>query len=1572
MFDGCNLTAKWLSCVLLLSCLSLSAKKDILKDSLYTINSTSVKPEFTTQNILVSPPVSDDRRQAKTTFDVLEESESWVDNFSNEDIQRLPVGVKHNIDNIEYAIGILNAKITPEYTEITVFGRVRLPQTNENGYPIELFFGANNVKLSHEGGIIGDAKLVLLGDMYIPFNAGKWMLTLKGGFDYRSGQVQDKTYVTIGCDGIKEMAIQGAVEFSRDLVLPVESNGEVLENKTTIPMSFETENGTLTKEVPYRVRGDFNVIASDWNDILVSISLQPFTLTKKRNNTDYNGNFQFYVNQAVLDFSDLRNAPAVSFPSYYHENGLLLPNQQTWRGVYVNTIDVRLPKEFKTNNSIQQNGRVGFGAHHLIVDNNGVSGTFYADNIFPLDEGITNEEKAWAYSLDHVEVSLAANTFIGAGFNGRIVLPVSKQENANEEDDSIGLQYTGLISPEEYLLNVATTDTIDFNLWSAKGQLLPNSSIELAVREGQFRPKAVLHGGLYIGANRDSNSNSNKKLVDFPGIEFQNLVLQTESPVFAVDYMGYTGEVKFGNFPATISNIGITANAQAANLYFDLDVNLMGGQNGFAAGARLAVLGQFEEADRLQKWRFNGLDLGAIYIDADLSAFHIWGSLELMDDDPTYGDGFAATLGGEFKSLQATIEVNAIFGKTDFRYWMVDAAVDLPPGTGTGTGTGVVNLAGFAGGASYHMHRQDFSTNSQNGAFTYVPNKETGLGVKAMVLLNIVDDTVLKGGAGFEVLFNNHGGINQMGIYGQVSMFNVNIPGMDGIASALNKFNENATAKAKFLGVDGESTESSFVGRNLLDKAENEFIKTPPSQLTMSAILGITYDFQNEVLHGELDSYINVPGGFVQGRGAEGRAGWAVLHVAPEEWYFYVGTPEDRLGLKIGVGSLSLETGGYFMVGSILPDSPPPPPIVAGILGVDAEELNYMRDENALDSGRGFAFGADLAMDTGDLRFLIFYARFQAGAGFDIMLRNYGEASCSNTGNPVGINGWYANGQAYAYLQGELGIRVKLFFIKKKVPIIKGGAAVLLQTKAPNPVWMRGYVGGHFNVLGGLIKGRFRFKLTIGEECEFENASPLGGLKMITDVTPDDATEDIDVFTIPQATFAMKVGEPIIIPEDEGDKTYRIKLEDYKIIHNGQEIPGVIEWSTYKDRADFVTTDILPPNEQMTVQVKVGFEEQVDGVFRPIMVDGQQATELEERTFTTGGAPSIIPLQNVEYAYPVPNQKYMYENEYDQGYIQLKRGQDYLFEDEQWETLLSYIDEQNNRLEANFIYDEIENKVTYTIPNVYQSNSYRLSIVSEIKGSLNETSGEVSYNNTEIDDAGNNEIQIQNKEAENKSKNEEIERLAYDFSTSKYKTFKQKVNSLNTSDYNWGVIYSDVIYLTNRVKDHEPFDIAELIGTDYTGSEPLVSTIATLDNNYFKQDMNPPLYSNYPLGGVYSIINRDMEEYGIPPVKALPILSTYLTNLEYEVNETMLRTNFPYRYNLGLLYKQDWIDLQSQIVNDYINGLISNGNPVLDFLDEDYLFMRFGFYKIKLQYVLPGGVDRTSIEYKFKNPNKFR
>ncbi|WP_406630123.1 hypothetical protein RAN96_09055, partial [Ornithobacterium rhinotracheale] len=73
-----------------------------------------------------------------------------------------------------------------------------------------------------------------------------------------------------------------------------------------------------------------------------------------------------------------------------------------------------------------------------------------------------------------------------------------------------------------------------------------------------------------------------------------------------------------------------------------------------------------------------------------------------------------------------------------------------------------------------------------------------------------------------------------------------------------------------------------------------------------------------------------------------------------------------------------------------------------------------------------------------------------------------------------------------------------------------------------------------------------------------------------------------------------------------------------------------------------------------------------------IMVNGKKAIEIEEREFTTGTAPNTIPLSNIEYAYPVVEQENYYTGETNRGYIKLKRGQDYLFDDPVWKTSIEF------------------------------------------------------------------------------------------------------------------------------------------------------------------------------------------------------------------------------------------------------------------------------------------------------------
>ena len=61
------------------------------------------------------------------------------------------------------------------------------------------------------------------------------------------------------------MALKGNIQISRDILSPVEQNGKLL-------------------PLPNRVRGDFTIKASDWNDLLVKVSITHFAITSQTDN----------------------------------------------------------------------------------------------------------------------------------------------------------------------------------------------------------------------------------------------------------------------------------------------------------------------------------------------------------------------------------------------------------------------------------------------------------------------------------------------------------------------------------------------------------------------------------------------------------------------------------------------------------------------------------------------------------------------------------------------------------------------------------------------------------------------------------------------------------------------------------------------------------------------------------------------------------------------------------------------------------------------------------------------------------------------------------------------------------------------------------------------------------------------------------------------------------------------------------------------------------------------------------------------------------------------------------------
>ena len=730
----------------------------------------------------------------------------------------------------------------------------------------------------------------------------------------------------------------------------------------------------------------------------------------------------------------------------------------------------------------------------------------------------------------------------------------------------------------------------------------------------------------------------------------------------------------------------------------------------------------------------------------------------------------------------------------------------------------------------------------------------------------------------------------------------------------------------------------------------------------LSGTLCMQMDLQNRVLHATSDVYINTPGGLLQGVGDRGQAGRGILHIDPREWYLHLGDPSRRLGVQLAVGNiLAVKSGSYFMAGSRIPEMPTPPQAVADILGQDLNRLRLGRNLEALSSGRGLAFGSELAVRTGDLQFLMMYANFNAGLSFDVMLKDYGAAQCRGRSGSVGLNGWYAQGQAYAYLQGELGVKIKLWFLRTRIPVIKGGAAALLQAGLPDPTFFKGYLGVDLNVLG-LIKGKARFKLTIGEECDLTlpGSSPVDE-PMINDLAPSSGEEAVSVFTSPEATFNVTLGKSFEASNDAGEqKMYRIQLQDFNVKdQQGTLIQGKLIWSKDKQSVHFQPKEVLPPNSKLTAVVRVAFEELVGGSWKQVQTSGKPAVEERQVSFTTGGAPQNIPVQNIVYAYPVLDQRYLLSRESSRGYIQLQLGQKYLF-DQGFTYKLRFLTQGEPPITSNFTYREAEQRLEFTLPQLKPSTTYRLKL--SYRTQEQATPNVVTSQSTSSEDGS---LQIGGSKAKAQL-NTELEQsiLDYSFSTSRFATFTDKIKSLKQRE-ELALDAGEAITLGVDVQGKEAFDEAEVIGVASTQQRPLLSLQSELQEDYFTGTVLPLVYSGYPYGAI-RLTNRDEEAIGVPPYRAFSPSQTYLSKL----GDGSLRVasfRFPFTYDAGLVAYRDYRDLQGSIVNSL--GQVSP-EVYRRFIFGTLPVLKYGKYKAWISYVLPDGSISSRVEYFFHNPLK--
>jgi hypothetical protein len=1324
---------------------------------------------------------------------------------------------------------------------------------------------------------------------------------------------KDPNYVEFDCGGFKDISLTGEFVFSRDLLVPDSSAGTSLSN----------------------VVATFQVSASDLSNLLFDVNITPFRLP-------FLQDVSFQIKNAVADFSDLANPTGAVFPSDYqsaYQGDLSL-----WHGFYIQQLTIKMPDYLKDGSGKP----IIVTGSNMFLDSKGFTGTVGVSNLLQL----SNSGNDWPFSIDNIAVSFSMGHLTGGSMSGVVGLPFVS-------GDTLG--YKAVVAEKNNILDLSFLVSLDANKsysmpFGGTLKLDKGSSLGFTRKDNKLAGLANLAGSM-------SFNQSELKSGDGQGLKFTNLQLSTESPYLLSGNFDANVNLSSSNFPISISDIKLGVSNGKIGIGVAIGLNLMNSDDKSpAVSTTLTLLAKQTTTTTTtsggtiskQKWEFDHIQVNKIVINnLQIAAITLSGELDFYKDNPVYGNGFHGDIKLSIADILDGVTANVYFGSMPtFRYWHIDVYVpDLEIMV-----FGPLYINGLIGGASYSMVKKtkwaaDFDNLNKPASSTsqasdglskaeYVPDSTAGLGLMLGVTLVVGQEKLANADAVLEVIFRKGGGLKTVEFSGGLYILSG-------------------------LGGRDRKTMSASDG--------------PPGTVPLYAYLDMLYDADNKSFNAQLSTYVNAYGIF-KGTGPQGKVGDMVMHFDPQDWYVYIGRPSSPMGLSVaGIATVQ----SYFMVGSKLDPFPSLPAEVQSIAG--NFNTNFMQNENAFATGGGLGFGLRVGVSVGvpgknaDGSFksglpLPVFADFSCGLGTDIMFRQYQDAYCAQNLAPIGIGGWYASGQAYAYLQGSVGVCWS--HCRKQVKFLSLAAAAILQAKLPNPSWFRGLITGKYSILCGLIKGSFNFNFTVGQECDIVGpGSELGDIAVIGDMKPDDGSGGASVFGAPQVTFNMGLNKEMqMINESNKMASYRVEADEIKIYNGGAEIPGTLTWNSDNTNAIVTTREVLPSQANLVFSVKLHWEKKDGSVWSPLKnLDGSPDTEVKQVKFTTGDAPGFIPAENIAYNYPVKQQYNFYKNETNKGYIKLIRGQSYLFHGSdsgranQYAAAFAAKDGGDSLLTA-LSYDSVNEQVNFTIPGALRNEViYDLSLLKITQPTVSDANVR-QVATTSQSDAGNN-VTV----TTNSINGEQVrggQQFLYQsvFRTSKYNSLAEKIQNLQSSVDQFNIATGNVFILFKRNVAPETFDQFEVYGQDNL-FPPMVQPEASNAAPWLSNIINPTLYDQYNGSGL-DISWRDPKVLGVGPVRGVQLTNDLVPD-KYYLEQDDIDNGFAQSksgrvylsYYLSWYVVQDFHELRNEAAAIYLNVANSAAMPegarrVLAW--PGYIDLTHGDYPMTLKYVLPGTGQVTS------------
>jgi TANFOR domain-containing protein len=1006
------------------------------------------------------------------------------------------------------------------------------------------------------------------------------------------------SYVELSCDGVEKVHIDGEFVISRNKLLP--------------------HNGTKVIEgAQNKVKAVFSVNVTANSDWVVNATMTPstFVLPEAKD-------VILTAQSAVLDQSDAQNAANFAL----HPNHPKKKSDKDWKGIYIKNISALLPKEFKKNNQA-----IGFGVKDLIIDKTGVWFKASVQNLVTMNDGSLG---GWKFSVEEFGLDVRGSAVEGGSMEGGLQLPIAKS----------GIAYSAMLSKGndglDYSFGIGNLDEIDADLWLATLSLKPGSKVTITKQNNKVTPGAVLNGSISIAFNQSPDNSTALSKLSLNNIDFQELTISGgNTPEIDFAFVSLNAQQggeqhSMNKFPLNLTELTYE-NMGNPGIVFGLGINLVKGSNGFNAETTLKIKGKYNAQDK--RFKYNGIDLQSVTIGAQMGVIDLEGKIDLYKEDPTFGTGFRGDISATVKVIGVAIDATLQVGKigngiqenaNNYRYWYADISARWSVGLVV-PGAPAIAFYGFSGGAYKNMERQSPQVVS-NASMPDIKGKTNDM--TAGKTRSGVTYTPKKGSAGFMA------GVT-LGTAGEPTAFNADL-------KLLVQFNTDNFGITKIV-LEG----NGYIMGPILDRSKN--------------LLEVSITIEADFEHPSFDANMTINGGFDQSKLKVSVSASLNIHASPDLWFVKVGywTNDDEpwkdpkriqvdLALDAKIAKAALNFNAYFMMGNDIGDLPRSPLKVRNMLSQKGKSDNKTLPAD-LALGKGFAFGAGIRFFA-ELDFAIFYTDIEFILGADVLLSK-NNLTC-NGSYDYGINQWYAKGNAYAYLDVDAGIRLNMWLWKGEFSLIAFQTAAEIRAELPNPYWLSGKFALKGSLFNGLIKIDTKYKMEVGEKCQWGDGSEIKEIPIIEELRPGEGEKET-VFAAPQASLNFPLNQVILLKDHKGkSKTVRFSLISVQLKKGNTTIPGKYHLNNARNGLTFLADKTLPEKSKLTFTVKAMCKQNIKGKWVVLRV------ETKTVSFKTDVLPDYIDPQNVIKAYPQIRQRYFLQDDEDEGNIHVGLSQCYLLQ----------------------------------------------------------------------------------------------------------------------------------------------------------------------------------------------------------------------------------------------------------------------------------------------------------------------